>query len=145
MIPIKIKVEDGAILPEYKSFGAAGADLCAFLENPVSLEPGTSELIPTGLSIEIPDGYEAQIRPRSGLAIKNGITLMNSPGTIDADYRGEIKVILTNLGKDTFIVTNTMRIAQMIFNKVYRGHFIETESLSDTVRSDGGFGHSGVK
>jgi len=144
MIPIKINVKNGAQIPEYKSFGASGADLSAFIENPISLEPGKSKLIPTGIFIEIPDGYEAQIRPRSGLALKNGITLINTPGTIDSDYRGEIKVILTNFGEDIFIVTDKMRIAQIIFNKVYRGHFIETSSLSDTTRAEGGFGHSGV-
>ena len=144
MIPIKIDVEDRAKIPTYESDNAAGADIYAFLDSPITIDSGKSVLIPTGFRLEIPQGYEAQIRPRSGLAIKHNITLMNSPGTIDADYRGEVKVILTNLGDDGFIVTDGMRIAQMVFNKVYRGHFISEGNLSETERGIGGFGHSGV-
>ncbi|MCP4137209.1 MAG: dUTP diphosphatase [bacterium] len=144
MIPVKIKIEPGAKAPEYQSKGAAGADLHAFLEQPVTLKPGRTQLIPTGVYIELPEGYEAQIRPRSGLALKHGITLLNTPGTIDCDYRGEIKLIISNFGQDDFIVTNEMRIAQMIFNKVHRGHFIPVEVLNETGRNEGGFGHSGV-
>jgi dUTP pyrophosphatase len=144
MISVKIHIKRGAQMPEYQSHGASGADLCALMEEPFTLKPGETALIPTGISIELPYGYEAQIRPRSGLAIKHGITLLNSPGTIDSDYRGEIKIIVTNCGKSNFIVTNGMRIAQMVFNKIYRGNFIRVESLSPTDRNDGGFGHSGV-
>lgn len=143
MIPVKIRVLPGAKIPEYQTIGAAGADICALLTESVTIKPGETALIPTGLFIEIPEGYEGQIRPRSGLAIHNGVTLLNAPGTIDSDYRGEIKIIMTNLGENDFVISNGMRIAQMIFNKIYRGHFIENDTLSNTVRNDGGFGHSG--
>src|SRR5208283_903922 len=144
MIPVKIHAQPGSKIPEYQSKGASGADICALLDEPVTLKPGDTALISTGISVEIPEGYEAQIRPRSGLAIKHGITLLNTPGTIDSDYRGEIKIIVTNLGKDDFIITGGMRIAQMIFSKTYRGHFIVSDDLSRTTRNSGGFGHSGV-
>lgn len=144
MIPVKITIKDGAKLPEYQSRGAAGADLCALLIEPVLLKPGKTALIPTGLFVEIPDGYEAQIRPRSGLALKHGITFLNSPGTIDSDYRGEIGIIMTNLGEKDFVVENGMRIGQMIFSKVYRGEFIIKDGLNETERNHGGFGHTGV-
>ncbi len=144
MIPVKIRLNDGARLPEYQSKGAAGADLCAFVDEPVLLRPGKTALIPTGLFVEIPEGYEAQIRPRSGLALNHGITFLNSPGTIDSDYRGEIKVIMTNLGEKDFTVENGMRIGQMIFSKIYRGEFIIKQGLNETDRSHGGFGHTGV-
>ena len=135
---------DGASLPEYQSTGSAGADLCALLQEPVVLSPGKTILVPTGIFLEIPDGYEAQIRPRSGLALKHGITLLNSPGTIDSDYRGEIKIIMTNFGNENFIIENGMRIGQMIFARVYRGNFIKVEKLNETERNEGGFGHSGI-
>lgn len=144
MIPVKINMKDGAKLPEYQSKGSAGADLCALLEDPVILQPGKTSLIPTGLFIEIPDGYEAQIRPRSGLALNHGITFLNSPGTIDSDYRGEIKIIMTNLGEKNFVVENGMRIGQIIFSKVYRGEFLISHGLNETDRNHGGFGHTGV-
>jgi dUTP pyrophosphatase len=144
MLKIKITVKKDALLPEYQTNGAAGADIFALLESDVILDPGKTYLVPTGLFMEIPEGYEAQIRPRSGLALKHGITLLNSPGTIDSDYRGEIKIIVTNLGSVPFIITSGMRIAQIVFNKVYTGQFIKTEVLTDTERKDGGFGHSGV-
>jgi dUTP pyrophosphatase len=144
MVQIKIHAQPGAKLPSYHSKGASGADICAFLSEPVMLHPGDTKLIPTGLTMEIPEGYEAQIRPRSGLAINHGITLLNTPGTIDSDYRGEVKIIITNLGNKDFSIDNGMRIAQMVFNKIYRGQFIITGDLSETDRSDGGFGHSGV-
>ncbi len=144
MIPIKIHAQPGAKLPSYHSRGSSGADICAFLSESITLHPGETKLVPTGLTIEIPEGYEAQIRPRSGLAINHGITLLNTPGTIDSDYRGEVKIIITNLGKKVFSIDNGMRIAQMVFNKTYRGHFIITGELSETDRNDGGFGHSGV-
>jgi len=144
MIEIKIQLMDGASLPEYQSTGSAGADLCALLQEPVVLSPGKTILVPTGIFLEIPDGYEAQIRPRSGLALKHGITLLNSPGTIDSDYRGEIKIIMTNFGNENFIIENGMRIGQMIFARVYRGNFIKVEKLNETERNEGGFGHSGI-
>lgn len=145
MIPVSIRSEDSSRIPVYATEGSAGADIMALLDNPITLQPGDTKLISTGLFIEIPAGYEAQIRPRSGLALKNGITMLNSPATIDSDYRGELKIILTNLGKDPFIITDGMRIAQMVFAKVYRAHFIESESLSSSERGSGGFGHTGVK
>lgn len=144
MVPIKIHAQPGSTIPSYQSKGASGADICAFVTEPITLQPGDTKLIPTGITLEIPEGYEAQIRPRSGLAINHGITLLNTPGTIDSDYRGEIKIIVTNLGKKDFLIVNGMRIAQMIFNKIYRGNFIITGDLSETARNDGGFGHSGV-
>lgn len=144
MIPVKINIKPGAKTPEYQSRGSAGADICALLDNDVTIIPGETTLIPTGLSVEIPEGYEAQIRPRSGLALNFGITLLNSPGTIDSDYRGEIKIIFSNFGKEPFTIKNGMRIAQMVFNKVYRGHFIDSSDLNHTERNNGGFGHTGI-
>ncbi len=143
MLPVKIIIESGAELPEYQSRGASGADLRAHIENPISIAPGGIELIPTGLYLEIPEGFEAQIRPRSGLAHKYGITLVNTPGTIDSDYRGEVKIIMTNLGTSAFEITPGMRIAQMVFTRVYQAKFVVTDTLRDTDRNDGGFGHSG--
>lgn len=145
MIPIKIKIIPGATIPVYQSSGAAGADLFANLTEPLTIEPGGIALIPTGIQMEIPEGYEAQVRPRSGLALKNGLILLNSPGTIDSDYRGEVKVIAGNFGKEVFTVDPGMRIAQLVFAKVFKGFFIESENLNDTKRSSGGFGHTGVK
>lgn len=144
MIPVKINIQSGAKLPEYQSSGSAGADICAFIDGDIVINPGDTTLIPTGISMEIPEGYEAQIRPRSGLAINFGITLLNSPGTIDSDYRGEVKIIFSNFGKEPFIVKNGMRIAQVVFNKVYRGHFIDSAELNQTGRNSGGFGHTGI-
>lgn len=144
MVQIKINVKPGAKIPDYQSSGAAGADIYAFLEEQIIISPGQITLISTGIFIELPQGYEAQIRPRSGLALNYGITLLNTPGTIDSDYRGEIKVIMINHGKDNFIVKNGMRIAQMVFNKIHRGEFIETAELKSTSRNEGGFGHTGV-
>ena len=135
---------EGASLPEYQSKGSAGADLRALLKEPVILAPGKTALIPTGIFIEIPEGYEAQIRPRSGLALNHGITFLNSPGTIDSDYRGEIKIIMTNLGEENFKIENGMRIGQMVFARVFRGEFINTDELNKTERDEGGFGHSGI-
>jgi dUTP pyrophosphatase len=144
MIHIGIRTERGAAVPSYESEGAAGADVCACLDGDMHIAPGAVALVPTGIFIEVPQGYEAQIRPRSGLAIKHGITLLNTPGTIDSDYRGEIKIIMINFGKEQFTVRNGMRIAQMIFAKVYKGDFVITDSLSATKRGSGGFGHTGV-
>lgn len=144
MIPVKIALRKGATPPQYASSGAAGADLTAALDESVILDPGDTLLVPTGIFISIPPGYEAQIRPRSGLALKHGITFLNSPGTIDSDYRGEIKIIMTNLGKEPFTIENGMRIGQMVFAKVYRGEFLITEELDETDRNEGGFGHTGI-
>lgn len=131
-------------LPKYITDGASGLDVCAFLETDVLLNSLERKLIPTGLFIEIPKGLEAQIRPRSGLAINQGITCLNSPGTIDADYRGEIKIILINLSNEVVKISNGDRIAQMVFQKVEHIDFIEIETLNDTKRGIGGFGHTGL-
>ena len=144
MIQVKIVLKDGAVIPDYQTEGAAGADVYSLLDEPVIIKQAETVLIPTGIFLEIPFGFEAQIRPRSGLALKNGITFLNSPGTIDSDYRGEVKIIMSNFGKEPFTVTNGMRIAQLVFSKVYRGDFIVTEELENTKRNDGGFGHSGT-
>ena len=142
-VDVKVVATEGAVIPEYKTKGAAGADVCALLKEPVFLEPGDRALIPTGLYFEIPEGYEIQVRPRSGLAFKNGVTVLNTPGTIDSDYRGELKVILINLGKELFTVKNGERIAQIIVAPVTQGKFVITESLSETERGAGGFGSTG--
>ncbi len=143
-VEIKCTAEKGALLPVYKTDGAAGADICAFVQPPVTIAPGESSLIPTGLCFAIPQGYEVQVRPRSGLAAKNGVTVLNTPGTIDSDYRGEIKIILINLGKTPFVVNNGDRIAQIIVAPVVRGNFVPADSLDETVRGAGGFGSTGV-
>lgn len=130
-------------LPEYATVAAAGMDLRANLDAPIVLEPMARCLVPTGLFLEIPVGYEAQVRPRSGLAFKKGISVLNSPGTIDADYRGEVKVILVNLSKDAFIINNGERIAQMVFAAHEQAEWVEVETLSETDRGAGGFGHTG--
>ena len=133
----------GAIIPEYKTSGAAGADLCALLDAPLTIPAGSSAMIPTGLFFEIPQGYEVQVRPRSGLAAKNGVTVLNTPGTIDSDYRGEIKVILINLGNQDFTINSGDRIAQMVIAPVIQASFTITDSLSETERGSGGFGSTG--
>lgn len=132
-------------LPAYETIASAGLDLRAFISETITLKPMERRLIPTGLFIEIPVGYEAQVRPRSGLAIKNGITVLNSPGTIDADYRGEIGVILINLSNDSFTIESGDRIAQLIFASVEQAEWISTVTLSETHRGDGGFGSTGKK
>ncbi len=132
-------------LPHYATALSAGMDLAAFLDEPVFLAPGERRLIPTGLSIALPQGYEAQVRPRSGLALKKGITVLNTPGTIDADYRGDIGVILINLGEETFEIQSGDRIAQMIIARHETALWEETETLDTTERGAGGFGHTGVK
>lgn len=132
-------------LPAYATSGSAGMDIRANLESPVVLQPLERQLIPTGLFIELPEGHEAQVRPRSGLAIKQGITCLNSPGTVDADYRGELKVILINLSNTVQTVQHGDRIAQMIIAQVERAELIEVEALNETSRGNGGFGHTGVK
>ena len=132
-------------LPSYETVASAGMDLRANISEPIVLEPLQRALIPTGLFMELPIGYEAQVRPRSGLALKKGITCLNSPGTVDADYRGEIGVILANLSNETFVVENGERIAQMVIAKHERAEWIEVEILSETERGAGGFGSTGVK
>ena len=130
-------------LPSYKTDGASGMDLMALLENPINLEPGKSCLVPTGLSVAFPKEYEIQIRPRSGLAAKNNISVLNTPGTIDSDYRGEIKVILFNHGESDFLINNKDRIAQMILTPVIKMDLEETDDLPETIRGEGGFGSTG--
>jgi len=132
-------------LPAYETDASAGMDLRANLDTPVVLRSLERFLVPTGLFIELPFGFEAQIRPRSGLAIKKGITLLNSPGTIDADYRGEIKIILVNLSNDEFVINDGERIAQMIISKVEKAEWVAVEILEETSRGAGGFGHTGIK
>ncbi len=132
-------------LPAYATEHAAGMDLCAAITNDMVIEPGKRTLVPTGLSIALPEGYEAQVRPRSGLALKSGITVLNSPGTIDADYRGEVQVILANLGTEPFTITRGMRIAQMVVASYERVEWQEVSSLPETARGAGGFGSTGVK
>lgn len=133
----------GLPLPEYQSPEAAGLDLAAANENDISLNPGTRALIPTGLTIELPKGFEAQIRPRSGLAVKHGVTVLNTPGTIDSDYRGEIKIILINLGDQPFTISRGMRIAQMVIAPVLQAELQICPKLTESERGEGGFGHSG--
>jgi dUTP pyrophosphatase len=141
---IKTLIEDSQYLPHYASLQAAGADLKASIPAEITIAPGASALIPTGLRVEIPLGYEIQVRPRSGLALKHQVTVLNTPGTIDADYRGEIGVILINHGKEAFVVTSGMRIAQAVVAKVYQAVYEPTSDLIATTRGDGGFGHSGT-
>ena len=138
------RVRPGALLPRYMSQLAAGMDLFACLEAPLILEPGQREAVPTGIAVALPPGWELQIRPRSGLALHHGLTLLNSPGTIDADYRGEIRVILANLGQRPFKVEPGMRIAQAILAPVARAEIEETQDLPPTQRGEGGFGHTGL-
>lgn len=144
---IRVKVEctalPGAKLPAYQTEGSAGADVCAFLKEDIVLKPMERTAIPTGLSFAIPSGYEMQVRPRSGLALKNGVTCLNTPGTIDSDYRGEVKVILINLGSEAFTVRNGERIAQLVIKPVVSADFAVVASLSQTERGAGGFGSTG--
>jgi len=131
-------------LPAYQTEGSSGIDLYAAIDEPVVIKPLERVIIPTGVALELPEGFEAQVRPRSGLALKHGITILNSPGTIDEDYRGEIKVILINLGQENFLINRGDRIAQLILSKIYRANIVEVEDLSKTKRNDGGFGHTGL-
>jgi dUTP pyrophosphatase len=145
-IIIKVKRLDGTNhlpLPSYASEGASGVDIRAAVREPVELNPGEIKLIPTGLAMSIPPGFEAQIRPRSGLALRYGIGMVNAPGTIDCDYRGEIAIILINWGKVPFVVRNGDRIAQMVLSRTYRADIVAAEELDDTERGTGGFGHTG--
>ena len=140
---VKVINKSNNPLPEYSTAQSAGMDLRAFITEPVVLGALNRALIPTGLYIEMPEGYEAQVRPRSGLAIKYGVTVLNSPGTIDADYTGEIGVILINLSNKPYTVEPGERIAQLIFNKCEQAEFVKVEELSETERGEGGFGHTG--
>jgi dUTP pyrophosphatase len=141
---VRFTAEAGARAPEYATDGSAGADIRAFLSTPLVLGPGERAAVPTGLCIEIPPGYEAQVRPRSGLALKKGVTCLNSPGTIDADYRGEIRVILINLGAEPAAIGPGDRIAQLVIVPVSRARFVSSSELGVTVRGSGGFGSTGT-
>ena len=144
MIKVLVKkLETSVKLPSYKTNGASGMDLMAYINKSIELKPGESCLVPTGLSVAFPEEYEIQIRPRSGLAAKNNISVLNTPGTIDSDYRGEIKIILFNHGKEEFTVNNMDRIAQMILMPVLKAEFEEVEELPKSVRGSGGFGSTG--
>ena len=142
-LTVKIINRSGNTLPAYATEGSSGMDIRADIAAPVSLQPLERNLIPTGLFIELPLGYEAQVRPRSGLAIKQGITCLNSPGTVDSDYRGELKVILINLSNEPQIINNGDRIAQLVFQKVEKAGLIQVDEINETKRGDGGFGHTG--
>ncbi len=133
-----------ASAPLYQSAEAAGADVSAKLDAPLVIEPGKRALVPTGISLEIPCGYEVQLRPRSGLALKYGITVLNAPGTIDSDYRGEIKVLLANFGEEPFTVHDGDRIGQLVVHQVFRGVFKKKQALSETKRGEGGYGSTGI-
>ena len=146
MVKILIKKTNKKVItPKYKTDGSSGVDLSAFLEKKVVIKPNSSELIPTGLQVAIPEELEIQIRPRSGLAAKESIGVLNSPGTIDSDYRGELKIILFNHGKEDFIINNGDRIAQMVLVPIVKMEFEEVDSLPSTVRGQGGFGSTGKK
>ena len=142
---ISIVNTSGNPLPSYATDGSSGMDLRADLDLPVTLRPLERQLIPTGLFIELPENYEAQIRPRSGLAVNKGITCLNTPGTIDSDYRGEIKVLLINLSSEEQVINNNDRIAQMVISKVQRAILLPVEQLNETERGSGGFGHTGIQ
>nr|QNO54393.1 deoxyuridine 5'-triphosphate nucleotidohydrolase [Methanosarcinales archaeon ANME-1 ERB7] len=143
---IKVKVKQivkNFPLPAYQTEDASGLDLYAAIGGPILIQPGEIKLIPTGIMLSIPSGYEGQIRPRSGIALKYGITVLNTPGTIDADYRGEVNIILINMGKQSFLINSGDRIAQLVFNRVIKAEFELAEELDETRRNDGGFGHTG--
>ena len=137
------KLNPNVVLPAYKTNGASGMDLMAFIDKPIKIAPNSSYLVPTGLSMAFSEDYEVQIRPRSGLAAKNNITVLNTPGTIDSDYRGEIKIILFNHGKEDFLINNKDRVAQMVLTPVVKMRLEETDNLPDTLRGEGGFGSTG--
>jgi len=143
-LKVLVSAKEGALLPRYATYASSGMDLLALIDEPVTLKPLGRALIPTGLYIGIPEGYEAEIRPRSGLAHKFGITLLNTPGTIDSDYRGEVKVLLINLGDGPFTVQNGDRIAQIVFKSVIKANWEVVERLPDTDRGEGGFGSTGI-
>ena len=144
MVKVLIKKLNPSVqLPSYKTNGASGMDLMAFIEKQINLKPGKSCLVPTGLSVAFPEEYEIQIRPRSGLAAKNNISVLNTPGTIDSDYRGELKIILFNHGRENFIINNNDRVAQMVLTPIIRMELEETNELPETIRGEGGFGSTG--
>lgn len=143
-IPIFTLLSDPELLPSYATAGASGADLKARVSEDLLIAPGSTAIVPTGIRVEIPKGYELQVRPRSGFAAKNQVTVLNTPGTIDADFRGEICVILVNLGKETFVVKPKMKIAQLVLAPVVQADFVLQEALSATQRGEGGFGHTGA-
>lgn len=147
MSSVKIKIINTSEneMPAYATEGSSGMDIRAFLESPVTLKPLERQLIPTGLFIELPGGMEAQVRPRSGLAVKQGITCLNTPGTIDSDYRGEIKVLLINLSDSEQTISNNDRIAQMVICRVEKAELLPADQLEVTVRGTGGFGHTGIQ
>jgi dUTP pyrophosphatase len=142
-VEVKIIKENGVDLPKYMTIGAAGMDICANISESITLKTLERKLIPTGIKMEIPFGYEVQVRPRSGLALKHGITLVNSPGTIDSDYRGDVGVILINLSNEEYTVTPKERIGQLVLQKVNQMEFLEVQELGESTRSTGGFGHTG--
>ncbi len=144
-LEIKFVKREGAKEPKYATPSSSGLDLFACLESPIIIEPKKWAIVPTGIKVAIPEGYEGEIRPRSGLAYQHGVTVLNSPGTVDADYRGEIKVILINHGEEPFRVEDGTRIAQLVIRKVERVELVEDESLPETERGEGGFGSTGVK
>jgi len=137
-------LKEGALLPEYQTSGSAGADLHAYLAEPVPLKPMERRLIPTGLFVELPAGYELQVRPRSGLALKHGVTVLNTPGTVDSDYRGELCVLLINFGSEPFTVQNGDRIAQAVVAQAVQVSFVQTDALSETGRGVNGYGSTGI-
>jgi dUTP pyrophosphatase len=145
MIKIQVVNKGHQQLPAYATKQSAGMDLRANLEAPITLHPMERRLIPTGLHIALPEGYEAQVRPRSGLALKHGLTVLNTPGTIDADYRGEVGVVLINLSTEDFVINDGERIAQMVIARHEQGEFVVVEQLDETERGAGGYGHTGVK
>ena len=146
MVKILIKrLSSKVTMPQYKTIGSSGMDIAAFLDNEILIKPSEKKIIPTGIKLKIPKGYEVQIRPRSGLAANNDITVLNTPGTIDSDYRGEIKVILFNHGKNLFKVENGLRIAQMVLCPVIEAKLSEVEIIDETERGEGGFGSTGTK
>lgn len=145
MLKIKVINKGHQPLPAYATTQSAGMDLRTNIQKPITLRPMERKLIPTGLHIALPEGYEAQVRPRSGLALKHGLTVLNSPGTIDSDYRGEVMVLLINLSDTDFIVNDGERIAQMVIAKHEQGEWIKVEELDETERGEGGYGHTGVK
>ena len=146
MVKILIKrLSSKVTMPQYKTIGSSGMDIAAFLDNEIFIKPSEKKIIPTGIKLKIPKGYEVQIRPRSGLAANNDITVLNTPGTIDSDYRGEIKVILFNHGKNIFKVENGLRIAQMVLCPVIEANLSEVEIIDETERGEGGFGSTGTK
>ena len=142
---MQLKNSDGLPIPHYQTEHSAGVDLYAAVENEAVIDAGTWKLVPTGIAIAIPEGYEGQVRPRSGLALKHGIGMLNAPGTIDADYRGEISVILFNFSDTPYPIRRGDRIAQLVFAKLEKAAFVKVDALSETARGAGGFGHTGVK